>query len=133
MKTIIHSNGSKWSGEAPDSIERLIEILKEYTIEERFFHKFGVNKNNELDHNDIPYKWKNLCPIDTDYKNSVFPHFKDTIEDGTCLFFGNFLEISHVFRIETNDPEIIEKLSTAIKANKGWIMYYDKNLAKSIV
>ena len=33
----IISLGSKWKGEEPDTIDKLLEILKTNTIEERFF------------------------------------------------------------------------------------------------
>lgn len=32
-------------------------------------------------------------------------------------FFGNFVTISHVFNIDTNDPDTIASLTEAIKAN----------------
>ena len=115
MKTIIHSNGSKWAGEEPDSIEKLIEMLNTYTIEERFFNKY----TEKIDRRKV---YKNLCPISMTTSN-----FYDD-EIGMTVFFGNFEEYSHVFRIATNDKELIEKLSKAIKENKGWIKYYEKNL-----
>jgi len=104
-QTIIHTNGSKWAGEAPDSIDKLIERLSMYTIEERFFSKFqrGYGKDK---------KRYTLCPISK--------------EDGMYMFFGNFLEISGVFRIETNDPAVINQLKPAIMNNKGWKEYIHK-------
>lgn len=33
-------------------------------------------------------------------------------------FHGNFLEISHVFDIRSNDPEVVGRLTEAIKANR---------------
>lgn len=36
MTTTIHSNGSKWAGEKPDPVERLLERLKLYTLDPRF-------------------------------------------------------------------------------------------------
>lgn len=32
----IISNGSKWAGEKPDTIERLMEVLQEYILDPRF-------------------------------------------------------------------------------------------------
>ena len=109
METIIHSNGSKWAGESPDSIEKLIDILSKHTIEERFFHCFSRNEKEGK-------KWYQLCPIDK------------SVNGNKTIFFGNFEDLSHVFRIETNDPKIIKPLTRAIKANKGWEKYYEKNL-----
>lgn len=109
--TIIHSNGSKWGGEQPDTIERLITVLESNTIEERFFTSFFVPEKKGK-------KWYQLCPIDK------------SANGNKTIFFGNFEEISHVFRIETNDPKIILLLSKAISENKGWAQYYEKNLIK---
>lgn len=103
--TKIHSNGSKWYGEEPDTIQKLVERLNLYTIEERFFCKFqrgfGADK-----------KKYTLCPISK--------------ENGSYIFFGNFLEVSAVFNIETNNPEIIQQLKKAIINNKGWKQYIHK-------
>lgn len=111
-ETIIHSNGSKWAGEAPDSIDKLIEVLKNNTIEERFFESFNTRSKKGL-------KWHQLSPIDVNVTKTKH------------IFFGNFEEVSHVFRIETNDPDIIKKLSNAIRNNKGWMKYREKNLIKN--
>lgn len=112
VETIIHSNGSKWAGEAPDSIEKLIDVLGKNTIEERFFKSFYRNEKEGR-------RWYQCSPID------------DNINKTKKIFFGNFEEVSHVFRIETNDEEIINILSDAIKANKGWNLYKEKNLIKN--
>jgi len=113
MKTIIHSNGSKWAGQEPDSIEKLIEVLGEHTIEENFFttYESGVGGLGVA---------RQYCPV-------------KVLENGNTMFFGNFEELSHVFRIETNDPELIEKLTKAIKNNDGWRKYYHKNLAVNLM
>ena len=111
MNTQVLSNGSKWAGQKPDSIQKLIEVLKTEVIEERFFTTYRSN----------PYsvakaKYENFCPI--------------MEENGEFTFFGNFEARSHVFRIITTEPELIEKLSRAIKENEGWKKYYQKNLLK---
>lgn len=111
-ETIIHSNGSKWGGEAPDNIEKLIEVLKSNTIEERFFNSFyKLEKQGK--------KWYQCSPIDK------------SVNGNKTIFFGNFEEVSHVFRIETNDEEIISALSKAIRENKGWLLYREKNLIQN--
>jgi len=114
--TVINSNGSKWAGEDPDSIEKLIEVLKNNTIEERFF--FWVDKRY-LPKGQKPYF---CCPISEDKFNDEEKH------EGFFNFFGNFEEISHVFSIDTNDPKIIRELTESIQKNKGWLKYYNKNL-----
>jgi len=107
-QTVIHSNGSKWAGEDKNTIEQLVEILKTETIEERFFSQYSVRVSP------LNIKLHNHCPI-SDY-------------NGLVRFFGNFETLSHVFRIDTNDKELINKLSKAIRENEGWKKYYSKNL-----
>lgn len=106
--TNIISNGSKWAGERPDSIEKLLEVLRDNTIGERFFFWYQTNPNQK----EKP-KYEYATPI--------------SIRSGIHTFFGNFEEVSHVFRIETDDLEMIATLTNAIKENKGWKVYYDKN------
>jgi len=96
--------GSKWAGEAPDSIDTLIKRLSTYTIEDRFFCKFKGRFDSK--------KKYVICPISKVNDNYIF--------------FGNFEEISGVFRIETNCPETIKKLRNAIINNAGWKMYISK-------
>lgn len=43
--------------------------------------------------------------------------------DGTVSFFGNFHNYSHVFSIASRDAVLIERLSTAIQANKSTPAY----------
>ena len=108
--TVIHSNGSRWNGQPLATIDELIEVLKNETIEESFFRQFTVQEGYER-------IIKNHCPV--------------KIENGVAHFFGNFEQVSHVFRIDTDDAELIERLSKAIKENAGWEKYYVKNLASN--
>lgn len=125
----IISLGSKWKGQENDSIDRLLELLKTHTIEERFFSKYGVNKEGNLVYNkESIVEWRNICPINDNYKNEIRKgEYRDSLPDGVYNFFGNFEEISFVFNIVTDEKEIIDKLVPAIKANKGWELYYNKN------
>ena len=77
----IISNGSKWAGEEPDTIDVLLKRLEEYTLD------------------------------------PVFGEFMTLLDNGKIMFFGNFFDYSHVFRIETDDSEICEKLTNAIVKN----------------
>ena len=79
-RTEIISNGSKWMGEEPDTLEVLHARLATNKLED----------------------WSQW---------TYFPETK------VHLFHGNFIDISHVFAIETDDREIIEQLQTAIKLN----------------
>jgi len=81
--TTITSNGSKWYGEEPDSIETLLEVLKENMLDPRF----------------------------SEYGNFIIA------DVGSVRFFGNFLNLSHVFDIRTDDPGVIAKLTRAIREN----------------
>lgn len=125
----IISLGSKWKGQENDSIDKLLEILKTNTIEERFFQKYGVDKDGSLVYDkELICEWRNICPISDNYKNEIRKgKYRDSLPDGVYNFFGNFEEISFVFNIVTDEKEIIDKIVPAIKANKGWELYYNKN------
>lgn len=93
MPTTIHSNGSHCYGDEPDTIAALLEELARSPLDRRF----------EL--------------------SGDFVQFEPELLDGTKMtgmtyFFGNFFTVSHVFRIETDDPAIIVPLTAAIKANQ---------------
>jgi hypothetical protein len=90
-KTIIHSNGSKFLGQKPDTIPQLIDVL----------NKHRLNK---------------------------FQSIRKDQENDRMHFSGNFVDRSHVFHIETNDPEIIKELTWAMKQNPG---YTEKELVKN--
>ena len=80
----IRSNGSKWAGMAPDSIEVLIERLGEYALDwERFEHCYNAE----------PEFLKE-------------PHHRP----GVWSFFGDFRELSAVFNILTDEPGLIAEL-----------------------
>ena len=96
MVTIIHSNGSKWGGQEPDNIERLLAVLADYPLD-RSFEAFG----NFASRNAVNRRGKPLDGIPGNYH-----------------FFGNFHGLSHVFRITTDDEEIGERLTAAICANQ---------------
>lgn len=98
---MIQSNGSKWYGQEPDSIERLIEVLSEHTLDPTF-ENYGSFITPD--------------PIACNTYKPLYPK-------GTYQFFGNFRGVSHVFNIATDEPEIIEKLSTAIRANQSTVEY----------
>jgi len=38
--------------------------------------------------------------------------------DGVTRFWGNFARVSHVFQIDTDEPEVIARLTSAIRANQ---------------
>ena len=53
----------------------------------------------------------------------IYGNFIIADGDGSTRFWGNFAAISHVFCVDTNDPEIIERLTTAIRANQQTAAY----------
>lgn len=85
MTTTIISNGSKWAGEQPDSIETLLHVLTTNPLD-RTFEAFG----NFVIDDDAPM----------------------------IRFFGNFFDLSHVFSIDTDEPDLIERLTAAIRTNQ---------------
>jgi len=101
----IKSNGSKWFGEEPDTIEKLLEVLAVEPLD-RKFENFGnfIYK---------PFTWKYG-------RGNRIVNDKPMYPDNPAMlnFFGNFLRVSHVFNITTDDPVIIAKLRKAIRANK---------------
>ena len=111
--TIIHSNGSKWFGEKPDSIEKLLEVLSEKTLAWHIIEKDPKKVIN-------PAKGILMATDQPMYPN----------QNVTC-FFGNFIDLSHVFNIDTNDEDVVKKLTAAIKKNKGY-KNENKNLAQSV-
>lgn len=102
--TRIISNGSKWNGQKPDSINKLIDVLAKHPIDEDFF-----SKEKDVRLFGVAYKWVVLCPISK--------------EDGVYTFFGNFEDISHIFNIKSTDRAVIAKLKKAIMDNAGWKKY----------
>lgn len=92
VKTVIHSNGSKWAGQEPDTIEQLIEVLGKHTLDIARFGAFGFCVFTESN---------GYSSRDYD-KHSVRIH-------------GNFLDVSHVFDIEGQ----YETLSQVIEAIEG--------------
>ena len=60
-----------------------------------------------------------LDPTFEEYGNFIHP-------DGGALgtrFFGNFAHLSHVFQIDTDEPELIQRLTAAIRANQATPAY----------
>ncbi len=106
----IMSCGSRWGGEEPGDIADLLDALKSATLDPKF-EKYGnfINpspcrgvRNPEWGYGAKVPEWIDGEPL---YAAPV------------TRFFGNFLNLSHVFNIDTNDAPTIAALTAAIKAN----------------
>ena len=105
----IISNGSKFYGQEPDTIEILLDVLNKETLDP-IFEKYG---------NFIQRKPNWL-------KKETAEKYK-----GCAVISGNFVSLSHVFNIITDDEELIQKLEQAINNNKQTAEYQE--LRKTIV
>lgn len=99
-KTVIVSNGSKWVGQQPDSIDELCRVLEAYALD-RTFENFG---------NFI------FPPLAED--GHIYQHYGFTSHEGVWHFCGNFADVSHVFSIYTNEADVVQRLTEAILANQ---------------
>jgi hypothetical protein len=92
----IKSNGSKWYGQEPDSIETLLDAFSKYTLDPRF-ENYGdfVNLNPQ---------WLNRVNAEK--------------YAGCASIFGNFMNGHGVFNIITDDQELIAKIAALVNQNK---------------
>lgn len=67
-----------------------------------------------------------LDPTFEDYGN-----FAKNRGAGVVHFWGNFHDVSAVFDIETDDPELVQSLIAAIKANQDTQAYHDAKHARA--
>lgn len=108
----IMSNGSKWAGEEEDDVETLLNVLATYRLDYERFSNSGPFYSAD------PCTWAHNP--EWNWENNV-PKYIDGPRlyacDGVVRFFGNFLAVSHVFNIDTNDKPTIDALIAAIDAN----------------
>ena len=107
----INSNGSKWYGEQPASIDDLIAALERHPLDPRF------ERNGNFIYKPFHPKSEDGNLVD-DLDRPLHPD-----HPGALSFFGNFYGVSHVFNITTDQPEIIEQLTAAIRANQATPAY----------
>lgn len=56
-----------------------------------------------------------------------YGNFALALPDGKgTRFWGNFANISHAFQVDTDEPETIERLTAAIRANQQTTAYLDQ-------
>jgi hypothetical protein len=93
----IKNIGSKWAGEAPDTIDDLLKMLREQPLD-RSFEAYG-----NFCHKPV---WDGVNP------------YPDINPARLWSFFGNFLSVSYGFTIYTDDSEIVQRLQKAIWNNQ---------------
>ena len=108
METIIHYNGSKWAGQAPDDLQVLLDRMRDYSLSWPGTDPFMTWET---------FEQGPIMPADL-----ICTDLGVITEDGATLvgkiiFSGNFYKISHAFRISTDDPEVIATLRHAIAEN----------------
>jgi len=110
MSITISSNGSKWAGQAPDTIDQLIEVLGAETLNPEF-EMFG-----------------NFSESSSDYETAIYQ----------CRMHGNFLNLSHVFNIDftivhgepKEEWQALRRLSAAIRKNQESEEYIQARLRR---
>ncbi|HBW1703562.1 TPA: pyruvate dehydrogenase [Klebsiella pneumoniae] len=105
-KTLILSNGSKWAGQDPDSIQTLLDVLGDNVLDPMF----------EQYHCYRPYPFEPM--VRTGRNGEMFQPWL-----GAASFFGNFLTVSHVFNIITKDDGVVDALTEAIRKNMATEQY----------
>lgn len=111
--TKIISNGSHWAGEEESPLASLFEVLATQPLL-RSFERYGnfIQADPEIEW----LEWQ---------ASREFPHIGRHVPGPSPYaplmvhrFWGNFLNVSHVFSIDTDEPELIERLTAAIRANQ---------------
>lgn len=103
----ISSNGSKWAGQEEDDLDVLLYVLTQYRLDPE---RTDVIVNPCVAVDNPNWTWASAEPrwIDGPRVYTYNP---------VVRFTGNFLNYSHGFSIDTNDPETIAILQTAIEQN----------------
>lgn len=96
--TRINYNGSRWTGQDPDTLEGLIAVLAREPLDPTF-EEYG----------------NFAMPLDDPQRYEA--------PAGSLRFWGNFHALSHAFSIDTDDPAVIDRLITAITANQATAAY----------
>jgi hypothetical protein len=104
----IQSNGSRWAGEEPATINDLVTMLNTHPLDPSF-ERYG----NFIIAN----------PISATTREPLLPK-------GGVRFFGNFYAYSHGFSIDTDEAAIIDGLTTAIRANQQTADYRNAKAAQ---
>lgn len=122
--TFIISNGSKWLGENPDSIDTLIDRLTNEVLDPTF-EEYGDFCERAGDETVESLNAGGRCPS---HQEAV--RIGDSIAGPALHFWGNFYSYSHVFSVVTDDPDLIARMTTAIRANKATVAYKEARDAR---
>ena len=108
----IQSNGSRGASSAPASIDELVQVLEKSPLDANF-EQYG---NFIMPAQNSEYSGRKNSEGNPEVINTgpMFPEAPDAL-----VFWGNFLEVSHVFNIATDEENVIERLTTAIRANQA--------------
>lgn len=118
------SNGSRWMGEEPATVEELLEVMARTPLDPRF-EDYGGFIGDTRGAKPAGYNAAGKrCYIDT---GPIYPEHPQAVR-----FWGNFFELSHVFEIDTDDPETIEKITRAIRANQSTPAYKAARKARGL-
>jgi hypothetical protein len=119
---VINSNGSKGSGDTPDQIAALLDRLAgeplNPTLEAYGNFVMPARAAAPAIGDDGKVVYADLGPIYSEAPNAI-------------RFTGNFYRVSAVFGIDTDEPELIEKLTAAIRANQATPAYKAAKRAQS--
>jgi hypothetical protein len=109
--TVITSNGSpRWAGEEPASIDELLQVLASTPLDPDFEHYGNFIMPRPCR---AVQAYTTAGEIEWVDGDPFYPK-----APGLVRFWGNFLEMSHVFQIDTDDADLIARLTKAIRSNQ---------------
>jgi hypothetical protein len=106
---LISQNGSKWAGDSPDQLSKLLDMLATHPLDRSFENYGNFCSEPRLGVRDEDAQGRPIW-VDGDL---IYPE-----QPYVVRFWGNFHTHSHCFEIDTDDAEVIDALLEAIAANK---------------
>ena len=114
----VHLNGPDLTLPDNDSLLILLTLLQSHTLDP-FFEDYGnfmvpcrEAHKGEFDADTCEYSYTDVGPIYDDAPEAV-------------RFFGNFVDVEHPFKVDTDDPQLIGVLLDAIRRNQQRSGYLD--------
>lgn len=95
----------------PEDLDQFVEVLENYPLDRRFeaFGNFIIKNPSGCTTGVNPFTYETVYILNDE---PLYPGLNVT------QFWGNFYNLSHVFCITTDEPEIIKKLTKAIRKNQ---------------